>query len=480
MTTSSATRIGRVVRRLRQERNLSQQTLAARLGISASYLNLIEHDQRSVTAALLIKFTQTLDVSIEALSGTQEQKLEALLREALSDPELGTDMDNAAQEITVLAAQPAVARAVLTLHQAWRAARHDAEGMALPGGRRLILPQDEVRRIYDERMNHFPVLEEIADTIRRDIARDIGFRPGETLPQSEVNHALATRLRQRHGVIVQVLPVDDVLRRYDPSSKTLVLSDLLPRGSRGFQMAFQLMLFEARDTIENLIREEDPSSEEARTFLHIGLTNYTAAALLMPYTAFLNAATACRYDLELLSFRFGVSFQQAAQRVASLQRPGERGVPFFFVRNDPAGNITKSFSACGFPIPRQGNPCPQWNACTAFSGPGEIHTQVAAFASGMTFLSVARTQAGTVSRWGDARPVHVVAIGCAIERAGEVVYSDRLNLNARPTPIGISCHLCDWTECRSRAFPPVSHRLTPDINQRVARPIPFEDLHNHE
>ncbi|NHO30999.1 helix-turn-helix domain-containing protein [Acetobacter fallax] len=476
MTGSSSTRIGRIVRRLRQEQELSQQALAARLGISASYLNLIEHDQRSVTASLLIKFTRALDVSIEALSGSEEQKLEALLREALSDPELGSDMENAAQEVSVLAAQPAVARAVLTLHQAWRAARHDAAGMALPGGRRIILPQEEVRRIYDERMNHFPILEEVADRIRQDTARDIGLRPDEPLPQSEVNHAIATRLRQRHGVIVQVLPVADVLRRYDSVSKTLVLSDLLPRESRGFQMAFQLMLFEAREAIGCIIGAEAPSSDEARTFLHIGLTNYTAAALLMPYTVFLGVAVSSRYDLEILSLRFGVSFQQAAQRLASLQRPGARGVPFFFVRSDPAGNITKSFSACGFPIPRQGNPCPQWNACTAFSAPGEIQTQIAAFANGMTFLSVARTLPGTVSRWGDPRPMQVVAIGCDIARAGEVVYADRLNLTARPTPIGISCHLCDWTECRSRAFPPVSHRLTPDVNQRVARPIPFEDV----
>ncbi|GBR08073.1 helix-turn-helix domain-containing protein [Acetobacter oeni] len=476
MTGSPATRIGRIVRRLRQERDLSQQALAARLGISASYLNLIEHDQRAVTATLLIKFTRALDVSIETLSGTEEQKLEAQLREALSEPELGTDMENAAHEVSVLAAQPAIARAVLTLHQAWRAARHDAEGMALPGGRRIILPKEEVRRIYDERMNYFPGLEEVAETIRHNLATDAGLRPDEKLPQSEINHAIATRLRQRHGIIVQVLPVDDVLRRYDPSLKTLVLSSLLPRESRGFQMAFQLMLLEARDTIEDLIREDAPSSEEARTFLHIGLTNYAAAALLMPYTAFLNVATSCRYDLEILSLRFGVSFQQAAQRLASLQRPGARGVPFFFVRSDPAGNITKSFSSCGFPIPRQGNPCPQWNACTAFSTPGEVRTQIVAFTSGMTFLSVARTLTGTVSHWGDPRPVQAVTIGCDISRAGEVIYADHLNLAARPTPVGISCHLCDWTDCRSRAFPPVSHRLTPDINQKVARPIPFEDV----
>ncbi|NHN87614.1 helix-turn-helix domain-containing protein [Acetobacter conturbans] len=474
MKGSSSTQIGRIVRRLRQERDLSQQALAARLGISASYLNLIEHDQRSVTASLLIKFTRALDVSIEELSGTEEQKLEAQLREALSDPELGNDMEGAAHEISAVATQAHVARAILSLHQAYRAARHDAEALALPGGQRLILPHEEVRRIYDEHRNYFPELEEVADSVRANMAKDIGFSRGEALPQAEVNHAVATRLRQKHEVLVQVLPVEDVLRRYDPLSRQLVLSDLLPRESRGFQLAFQLMLFEAREAIESILTTVAPSTDEARIFLQIGLTNYTAAALLMPYAGFLNTAVSCRYDLEVLSLRFGVSYQQAAQRLASLQRPGARGIPFFFVRTDPAGNISKSFSACGFPIPRQGNPCPQWNACTAFTTPGHIRTQTVSFTTGQTFLSVARSQTGMAQRWGEPRPMRTVTIGCDISRAREMVYSDRLNLDAKPTPIGISCHLCDWEDCRSRAFPPLAHRLTPDVNERVLRPIPFE------
>ncbi|AQS84793.1 MAG: short-chain fatty acyl-CoA regulator family protein [Acetobacter aceti] len=474
MTGSSSTRIGRIVRRLRQERELSQQALAARLGISASYLNLIEHDQRSVTASLLIKFTRALDVSIEALSGSEEQKIEAQLREALSDPELGNDMEGTAHEVAAVASQAHVAKAILALHQAYRAARHDAEGMALPGGRRLVLPQEEVRKIYDEHRSYFSALEEVAESVREEMARDMGFVHGEGLPQAEVNHAVATRLRQKHGVVVQVLPMDDALRRYDPVTRQLVLSDLLPRESRGFQLAFQLMLLEARDVVEALLAEMDPSTKEARTFLQIGLTNYAAAAIMMPYMAFLKMAVASRYDMEVLSFRFGVSYQQAAQRLASLQRPGARGVPFFFVRTDPAGNISKSFSACGFPIPRQGNPCPQWNACTAFTTLGQIKTQIVAFTTGQSFLSIARSSLGMAQRWGDVRPIRTITIGCDLSRAREVVYSDQLNLEARPTSIGISCHLCDWEDCRSRAFPPLKHRLIPDINERVMRPIPFE------
>ncbi|GBQ35218.1 DUF2083 domain-containing protein [Gluconacetobacter azotocaptans] len=466
------TRIGRIIRRLRTERSLSQQGLATRLGISSSYLNLIEHDQRSVTASLLIKLTRALDVSIETLSGIDEQRLEGLLQEALCDPLLGAH-GVPAPEIAALAAQPDAARAVLTLHQAFRAAHHDATRLMLPTGTRVILPQEEARLVYDERLNYFSELEDAAERVRTDMAHGARLPDADALPPSESNHMIATRLRQHHGIVVRIAPLDGAFRRYDPDSRLLLLSDLLPRESRGFQLAFQLMLIEGRDSVERLLHDIAPSSEEARLFIRIGLVNYAAAALLMPYSAFLSAATALRYDLDILSARFGVSYQQAAQRLSTLQKPGERGVPFFFVRTDPAGNITKSFSACGFPVPRQGNSCPQWNANTCFSTPGVTQAQVAQFTDGRTFLCFSRTVTGISTGWNDIRPVHAVAMGCDITRAGEIVYSDRLNLQAPAIPVGISCHLCEWTECRSRAFPPLHHRLAPDINRRDSLPFTF-------
>jgi transcriptional regulator with XRE-family HTH domain len=83
--------IGRTVRRLRTEGRLSQQALAARLGISSSYLNLIEHDQRTVTGSLLIKLAETFHVDLTALSGARERRMELTLREVFTDPLLGAD-----------------------------------------------------------------------------------------------------------------------------------------------------------------------------------------------------------------------------------------------------------------------------------------------------------------------------------------------------------------------------------------------------
>src|SRR4051812_12032654 len=223
--------IGRAVRRLRSEHGLTQQALAGRLGISASYLNLIEHEQRPVTASLLIKLAETLSVDLAALSGSQERQLEAGLREGFADPVLDQPVD--AKDLAGLAANsPAAARAVLALYRAWRVAREESSGIALPSGRRLLLPNEEARDAFHERSNHFPDLEQAAEQV------------GAGLPHapSDREHAVAERLRSVHGLQVQLGPLEGALRRYDPARRTLVISEQLPRESLCFHLAFQLVL----------------------------------------------------------------------------------------------------------------------------------------------------------------------------------------------------------------------------------------------
>jgi predicted transcriptional regulator/DNA-binding XRE family transcriptional regulator len=456
--------IGRTVRRLRTERDLSQQALATRLGISASYLNLIEHDQRAITASLLIKLGETLRVDLAALSGSAERQLEASMREAFADPVLGAEAVPEAEVAALAASSPTAARAVLALYRAWRVAREDAAGIALPSGRRIMLPNEEARDLFDARSNHFPPLEQAAEAI----AVELCAAPAET------NHAIAERLRRLHGVTVAVQHLDGAVRRYDPATRVLVLSETLARESRGFQMAFQLALLEARDAVETVLRGAAPASPESAMLIRVGLLNYVAGALVMPYAPFLTAAQALRHDLVALAARFGVSFEQACNRLATLQRPGARGVPFFFVRVDPAGNVSKRFSAAGFPFARFGGSCPRWVVHTAFAAPGTIQVQVAELPDGATFLCFARTVTRPAARWGDPAPVHVVAMGCAVAHAGDVVYADGLDLERAKVGIGLSCRLCDRPDCRSRAFPPLEHRLVLDPNSTSTSPYRFE------
>ena len=321
--------IGRTVRRLRLEKAMAQQALAARLGISASYLNLIEHDQRAVTAALLVKLTEVLQVDLVALSGSREKALETGLQEVLRDPLLGLDVVPEAEVAQLAGSAPNVARAVLALYRAWRVAREDSGGLALPSGRRMLLPTEEARDFFHDRANHFPALEALAERLGAEL--DAG--------PHEMNHAVAQRLRQQHGLVVTVLPMQRALRRYDAAGRRLDLSDSMPRESRGFHLAFQLMLLEGAEAMAGAMAGFEPSSPEAGALVRIGLLNYAAGALLMPYQPFLAAARELRHDVEALAGRFGTSFEQACHRLATLQREGARGVPFFFLRVDPAGNV---------------------------------------------------------------------------------------------------------------------------------------------
>jgi predicted transcriptional regulator/DNA-binding XRE family transcriptional regulator len=458
--------LGRSVRRVRQQRSLTQAVLASKLGISPSYLNLIEHDERPVTASLLIKLSRLLDVGLDVLSGDDEASALLAVREALTDPEVGGEAVSE-EALSAIAAHPDATRAILALSRALAGARDDAEGLKLPSGRRVRLPWEEARAVFRAHANYFPALEAAAEAVRA------GLRPAELGPiaQSEMNHALAETLRQRHGLIVRVVPMEGMLREYDAAGRVLSLSDLLRRESRGFQLAFQLMLFEAREVVEKLVEQIEASSSEAAALIRVGLLNYAAAALVMPYEAYLGDAKNLRYDVEILAARYAVSYEQAAHRLSTLQAPGNRGVPLFFVRTDAAGNLTKVFSNAGFPFAQRSSSCPLWIANTAFASAGQTVTQVALLPDGARFLCFARVVTGVSTGWGDPPPRNVVTMGCDIEHAGDVVYADGIDLARGATRVGVGCRLCDWVDCRSRAYPPLHHRLNFDVNQRHASPM---------
>lgn len=456
--------IGRIVRRLRQEQGITQQALAGKLGISTSYLNLIEHDQRGVTAALLIKLTEVLKVDLAALSGREERQLEQALRETFADPLLGADAVPDSDAELVAASAPAAARAVLALYRALQATREETGAIALPSGRKVLLPNDEVRDFFHEHENHFPEIESAAEAL------------GPELPEKsmDMTHALAERLRHKHGLVVSIAPLPGTRRIYDPTRRLLTLSERLPRESRGFQLAFQIALLEAQDVVGPLLKRAAMTTRDAADLLHIGLLNYFAGAVLMPYGPFFESANALRYDVEHLAMRFGVSYEQASHRLSTLQRSGDRGVPFFFLRVDPAGNVSKRFSAAGFPFARFGGNCPRWIVHSAFATPGIVRVQIAQLPDKATFLCFARTVAAPPSRWGEPSATRVVAMGCDITRAAEVVYGDGIDIAHAAVGIGLSCRLCERQDCHSRAFPPLAHRLALDISTTSESPYRFK------
>lgn len=461
--------LGNKIRRLRQERKLTQMQMAERLGISPSYLNLIEHDERPVTVALLLKLGKTFDVNLQELSDDAERRLAMSLQEVFADAALGAEVGP--EEIRQLvAAAPKAGRGIVELYRAWRLAREDAQALNLnlPSGRtkRVVLPAEEARDFFEARGNYFPEVEAAAEALWRDSA----------LPPADLARGLADRLAAKHGVTVEIAAQDkmnDARRRYDPRQRVLALSEALPRSSRQFHLAYQLGLMEGRAALDGYIRAAKLSSPESETLCRVGLANYFAGAVLMPYQPFAAAARQIRHDIEALTHRFGVSFEQAAHRLATLQRPGDAGVPLFFAAADIAGNITKRFSAAGFHFSRYGGACPRWILHQAFATPGLIRTQLARLPDGATFFCLARTVEQPGGAYHSPVSHRAIGLGCDIARAGELVYADGLDL-ARldaATEIGPGCRLCERENCRQRAFPPLQHRLI--VDEQVKGPSPY-------
>jgi predicted transcriptional regulator/transcriptional regulator with XRE-family HTH domain len=454
------TLLGSKIRRLRQERGLTQAQAAERLGISPSYLNLIEHDERSVTVALLLKLGQTFGVDLQELSDDAERRLAAGLREVFADATLSGQAIDADEIGRLVAASPKGARAMIDLYRAWRSAREDAQALTLglPSGttRRVVLPAEEARDFFEGRANYFAEIEAEAERV----SAEAGL--GDDLQRS-----LLEALRGRHAINVRVerqAAMGGALRRFDPKARALQLSEVLPPPSRRFHLAYQLGLLEARGAMDQAIAGAKLASPDSETLCRVGLANYFAGAVLMPYGPFLDAARAARYDIEALMHRFGVSFEQAGHRLSTLQRPTDRGVPFFFVRIDIAGNVTKRFSAAGFHLSRFGGSCPRWVTHEAFLTPGLIRTQIARLPDGATFFCLARTVERSGGSFHAPASRHAVGIGCALSEARSLVYADGLDLERLEAvaEIGVGCRLCERADCRQRAFPPLQHRLVVD------------------
>lgn len=452
------------LRRLREERRLTQQALADALGISLSYLNQIENNQRPLTVPVLLKLNAVFGTDVQLFSDNDEARLIGELREALSDPALGETI--ALAELRELAGNmPALARAFISQSRRLKQATEEIAAYAARlGDDRLrdsgLLPStpfEEVRDFFYASRNYIDALDHAAESVAQEL----------DMPLGRMAPALAARLETRHGVKLADLGDNanpGMQRKYDSEARILWLSRRLRPGQQAFQMATQLAFLEQRELVDGLVSHGAFSNEEARALARIGLANYFAGALILPYAPFLQLAERFRYDIDLLSRDFGVGFETICHRLSTLQRPGASGVPFFFVRVDRAGNISKRQSATDFHFSRVGGTCPLWNVYDAFSNPDQILTQVAEMPDGRAYLWIARTVES--SRGGYRAPAKKFAIGlgCDLRHAGRLVYSQGIVQNdpAVRTLIGAGCKVCERVGCPQRAFPPLARTLVVD------------------
>lgn len=461
-------RIGGKVRRLRQEKRLSQTQMAGELGISPSYLNLIESNQRPVTAAVLLRLAEKFQIDLASLGGEDDERLQGDLMEALSDPLFDAADVKSSDVRELVTTLPALGQAFLALYDAYRrgpsaSKPEDGDPDAEPVG---AIPSEEVTEFIQRRGNYFPELEEAADLLWVE----------NGLALFTLQQDLVKVLNTRYAVdveIVEAARMPGLLRQYNPLNRRLLLSELLPLPSRTFQLAHQIAFLGFRRDIESVVHSGKFSTPEADKLAASALANYFAAAVMAPYSRFHEAARATRYDLAIVQKRFGLSFEQVCHRLTTLRGPGSEGVPFHLIRVDSAGNISKRFSASGIQIARFGAACPRWNVYDAFATPGMLRVQVSRMPDGQSFFCVARTvsPAGRmVMRGGLPQRVGMLSIGlgCALGHAREMVYADGLNLDDPQivTPIGVSCRVCPRTDCTDRAMPALAQRLVIDENRR--------------
>ncbi|MEO3766106.1 short-chain fatty acyl-CoA regulator family protein [Streptomyces sp. B8F3] len=466
------------LRRLRRERGMNQVDMARALGISTSYANQIEQGRRPLTVPVLLRIAEVFGVDAEFFSQAEQDRLATDLRAALADEACGAPLPTA-EEITEAARDhPEVARALVALHRRYRDAAERAAALAAPGpGGGAVLPpgepHDEVRDFFYAHHNHFAALDTEAEHTAA------AARSGSGEAAGPLAARLAGRLAGRHGVrVVDAAPGRAAdARRFDAANGLLFLSPWLSDGQRAFQLATQLALLEHGPLLDALAGgAAELTSPESAALARIGLANYFAGALLMPYAAFHAAAEEGRYDIELLSARFGVGFETVCHRLSTLQRTGRRGVPFSFLRVDRAGNISKRQSATDFHFSRLGGTCPLWTVYEAFSAPGRILPQVAEMPDGKRYFWIART----VTRGGYGhhapRAEFAVALGCEIRHAHRLVYAGGVALEdpRAATPIGLGCRICERRDCAQRARPPAGSRLAIDPDRRTYVPYPVD------
>jgi predicted transcriptional regulator/DNA-binding XRE family transcriptional regulator len=471
-------KLGPKVRALRRRESLSQVQLAERLGISPSYLNLIESNRRPLPATLLIKLAQLFGTDLHAFGADDDARLVSDLLEVFSDPAFDAYQLTSTDLRDLALNHPQMARAMMALYTSYKTQRGASDELAsrldgeeASGPDQSLLPSEEVSDLIQSRMNYFPELEDSAEEL---------WKKGRLDPE-EIYPGLVRYLDKQHGVLVRIARGEaerGVLRRFDTEKRILTLSELLPTRSRTFQIAHQIALLTDHGRIDRIAADAHLTTDESRGLARVALANYFAGAVLMPYTRFLEACREERYDLDVIGRRFRVGFEQLCHRYTTLRRPGAEGVPFHMIRIDVAGNISKRFSSSGIRFARFSGACPRWNVFAAFMTPGMIRIQVSRFTDGAAYFCLARTIHKDSRGYHAQQPVQSIGLGCRVEHAREMVYSDGIDFESAQTatPVGVTCRLCERSDCEQRAFPSIRHPLQVDENVRglsLYAPVPL-------
>jgi predicted transcriptional regulator len=439
---------------------MTQAAMAEALEVSPSYLTLIERNQRPLTAAIMLRLAQRFDFDARTLTGaTPGGGLEAI-RRRLADPLFADlNLDRIQLEDWIAAAPDAAeafARAFDRLESGGTAAPPETDAIAA------------VRREIERWRNHFADLDAAAEALADELR----------LGSADLYGAITERLRVKHQLSIRILPVDvlpDRLKRLDLHARQLQLSELLDSASRTFAAASELANLEARSEIDGLAKGADFAERASERLYRRHLTSYFAAAIMMPYARFLRACESTGYDIELLQRRFGAGFEQVAHRLTTLQRVGARGLPFFMIRIDRAGQSSKRYAgASGSPLVETDGRCPLWQLHNAFDRPGQLVRQLAELEDGSRWFTLARTVQPQPGRAGSIRAEFAIGLGLDAKLATPLAAARGLDLTAgEATPIGLGCRVCTRPDCPQRSAPPAGRVLVFNERERGLTPFAF-------
>jgi XRE family transcriptional regulator, fatty acid utilization regulator len=450
---------GAAVRRIRRANGMTQAAMAEALEVSPSYLTLIERNQRPLTATIMLRLAQRFDFDARTLTGaTPGGGLEAI-RRRLADPIFADLNIDRIQLEDWIAAAPDAAEAFARVFDRLSA-----------GGSPSTTPENDaiaaVRREIERWRNHFADLDVAAEALADELR----------LGSAELYVAISERLRVKHQLSIRILPVDvlpDRLKRLDLHARQLQLSELLDPASRTFAAASELATLEARAEIDGLARGADFAERASERLYRRHLTSYFAAALMMPYARFLRACESTGYDIELLQRRFGAGFEQVAHRLTTLQRVGARGLPFFMIRIDRAGQSSKRYAgASNSPLVETDARCPLWQLHNAFDRPGQLVRHIVELEDESRWFTLARTVQPQPGRAGSIRAEFAIGLGIDAKLAAPLVAARGVNLaTGEATPIGLGCRACTRPDCPQRSAPPMGRVLV--FNERERGLTPF-------
>ena len=456
---------GAKLREMRGRLGLTQKLFADKLSVSLPYLNQMENNHRPVSAGVVLALAQEFGLDVTELTVGESERLVSDMKEALADPVFGAANPPLADLRLAASNAPALARAFLDLHRAYRQTHERLASLDEALGREDAAlrpsPWEEVRDFFHYCDNYLDAVDRAAEHLvtgpqgRRDVIQ------------------VAREALERRGISLHFSDTG-AMRRYDPVAKRLDVSARSSEPTQRFQLLHQVALITQNDLLDATLDLARFHTPEAREIAKIGLANYFAGAALLPYRAFLDAAGSTRHDLERLADLFGASIEQVAHRLSTLQRPGAKGIPFFFVRVDQAGTITKRHSATRLQFARFGGACPLWNVHQAFETPGRFLRQLAETPDGVRYLCLSRDVSKPGGSFHAPTRRYAVGLGCEVQHAGALVYSDGLDLKGRFEPIGISCRICERPDCHQRSVPPLERRLRVNPDRRDV--LPYEIL----